>query len=106
MSFVQRFLDYLDGLSARELVLKAVYLIGVVSAVLILAASVMMRKVLSDIPSVDKLDEYTPSLTTYVYDINNQVIAEFSVEKRAILPLSKIPVDMQNAGTGVSRPGA
>jgi len=97
MSFVQRFLDYLDGLSARELVLKAVYLIGVVSAVLILAASVMMRKVLSDIPSVDKLDEYTPSLTTYVYDINNQVIAEFSVEKRAILPLSKIPVDMQNA---------
>ncbi|OGR42539.1 MAG: hypothetical protein A2X35_12030 [Elusimicrobia bacterium GWA2_61_42] len=97
MDFVKRFLDYLDGLSARELVLKTVYLIGAVSAVLILAASLMMRKVLSDIPSVDKLDEYTPSLTTYVYDINNQIIAEFSVEKRAILPLSKIPVDMQNA---------
>lgn len=97
MNFIRRFLDYLDGLSARELVLKAVYLIGVLSAAGILLSSVLMRKILSDIPSIDKLDEYTPSLTTYVYDINNQVIAEFSVEKRAILPLSKIPVDMQNA---------
>ena len=97
MNFIRRFLDYLDGLSARELVLKAVYLIGVLSAAGILFSSVLMRKILSDIPSIDKLDEYTPSLTTYVYDINNQVIAEFSVEKRAILPLSKIPVDMQNA---------
>ncbi len=97
MDLIRRFLDYLDGLSARELVLKAVYLIGIVSAVGILTAAVLMRKILSDIPSIDKLDEYTPSLTTYVYDINNQVIAEFSVEKRAMLPLSKIPVDMQNA---------
>ena len=97
MNFIRRFLDYLDGLTARELVLKAVYLIGVLSAAGILFSSVLMRKILSDIPSIDKLDEYTPSLTTYVYDINNQVIAEFSVEKRAILPLSKIPVDMQNA---------
>lgn len=97
MNLLRRFLDYLDGLSARELVLKAVYLIGIFSAAGILTASVLMRKILSDIPSIDKMDEYTPSLTTYVYDINNQVIAEFSVEKRAILPLSKIPVDMQNA---------
>ncbi|MCM2266429.1 MAG: PBP1A family penicillin-binding protein [Elusimicrobiales bacterium] len=97
MEFLRRFLDYLDGLTARELVLKAVYTVGVLSALIILVAGLMMRKVLSDIPSVDKLDEYTPSLTTYVYDINNQVIAEFSVEKRAILPLSRIPVDMQNA---------
>ena len=97
MDLLRRFLDYLDSLSARELVLKAVYLIGIVSAAGILTAAVLMRKILSDIPSIDKLDEYTPSLTTYVYDINNQVIAEFSVEKRAMLPLSKIPVDMQNA---------
>ncbi|MDA8244613.1 MAG: PBP1A family penicillin-binding protein [Elusimicrobia bacterium] len=97
MKFVKSFLDHLDGLSARELVLKTVYLIGIFSAAAVLTAAVLMRKILSDIPSVDKLDEYTPSLTTYVYDINNSVIAEFSVEKRAILPLNKIPVDMQNA---------
>jgi penicillin-binding protein 1A len=97
MDFVRKFLDYLDRMSARELVLRAVYLIGAFSAVAIIVASLVMHHILADIPSVDKLDEYTPSLTTYVYDINNNVIAEFSVEKRAILPLSKIPVDMQNA---------
>ncbi len=97
MGPIRKFLDYLDGLSARELILKTVYLIGVLSAAGILVSAVLMRKILADIPSIDKLDEYTPSLTTHVYDINNQVIAEFSVEKRAILPLSKIPVDMQNA---------
>jgi penicillin-binding protein 1A len=97
MDFIRNFLDYLDRLSARELVLKAVYIIGVFSAAVIILSAVLMHNILSDIPSVDKLDEYTPSLTTYVYDINNQIIAEFSVEKRAILPLSKIPVDMQNA---------
>ena len=97
MGFIRKFFDYLDSLSARELVLKAVYILGVLSAAVIILASVLMHQILSDIPSVDKLDEYTPSLTTYVYDINNQIIAEFSVEKRAILPLSKIPVDMQNA---------
>ncbi len=97
MSFIRNLFDYIDSLSARELVLKAVYLMGVVSAAGIIVSAVLMHKILSDIPSVDKLDEYTPSLTTYVYDVNNQVIAEFSVEKRAILPLSKIPVDMQNA---------
>ncbi len=97
MDSVRRFFDYIDGLSARELLLKTVYFIGITSAVAILCASLLMRKILSDIPSVDKLDEYTPSLTTYIYDINNQVIKEYSVEKRAILPLNKIPVDMQNA---------
>ncbi|MEI7528806.1 MAG: transglycosylase domain-containing protein [Elusimicrobiota bacterium] len=97
MEPVRRFLDYVDGLSARELVQKAVYLMAGLAAAVVVAGSLMMRSILSDIPSIDKLDEYTPSLTTYVYDINNQVIAEFSVEKRAILPLSKIPVDMQNA---------
>ncbi|OGR94212.1 MAG: hypothetical protein A2016_05560 [Elusimicrobia bacterium GWF2_62_30] len=97
MGFIRGFFEYLDGLSARELLTKVVYLAGAASVVVIIAASVVMHGILYDIPSIDKLDEYTPSLTTYVYDINNQVIAEFSVEKRAILPLAKIPVDMQNA---------
>jgi len=97
METVRRLLEYIDGFSARELVLKAVYLVAAAAAVVVVAGSLLMRGILSDIPSIDKLDEYTPSLTTYVYDINNQIIAEFSVEKRAILPLSKIPVDMQNA---------
>ncbi|MBI4801271.1 MAG: transglycosylase domain-containing protein [Elusimicrobia bacterium] len=97
MKFFADFISYADGLSARDLALKVIYLIALVSAVAVIGASLLMRKILADIPSIDKLDEYTPSLATYVYDINNQVIAEFSVEKRAMLPLNHIPIDMQNA---------
>ncbi|MBI4655405.1 MAG: PBP1A family penicillin-binding protein [Elusimicrobia bacterium] len=86
-------LDFLT----QKFVLKAVYVFSFLAALTIVSAALMMRKVLADIPSIDKLDEYTPSLTTYVYDINNEIIAEFSIERRAMLPLSKIPVDMQNA---------
>ena len=87
----------MDALPARTLVMSAIYITAAAAAVMVLCATLMMRKILADIPSVDKLDEYTPSLTTYVYDINDAVVAEFSQEKRANLPLSVIPIDMQNA---------
>jgi len=72
MEPVRGLLEYIDGLSARELVQKAVYLMAAAAAVVVVAASFMMRGILSDIPSIDKLDEYTPSLTTYVYDITTR----------------------------------
>jgi len=56
-----------------------------------------MRQVFKDLPSVDKLSEYTPSLATYVYDINGNVITEYSVERRSFLTLDRIPLDLQNA---------
>ena len=97
MKFVKDLFDYIDALPARTLVMGTIYAIAGTAAVMVLCATLMMRKILADIPSVDKLDEYTPSLTTYVYDINDAVVAEFSQEKRANLPLSVIPIDMQNA---------
>ncbi len=66
-------------------------------AVLILAAAVFMRYILSGLPPVYEMEEYTPSLTTKVYDRNNELIHEFSIEKRMMVPLEEIPVDLQNA---------
>jgi len=88
---------YIDALPPRTLVIRTIYLVASAAAVMVLCASLITRKILSDIPSADKLDEYTPSLTTYVYDINDQVVAEFSQEKRANLTLNSIPIDMRNA---------
>lgn len=87
----------LKELSSHRLFLRFVYLVAVVSSIAIISSSLLMRKILADIPSIDKLDEYTPSLTTYIYDINDEIIAELSIERRAFLPLNKIPVDLQNA---------
>lgn len=66
-------------------------------AVLILAAAVFARYILAGLPPVYEMEEYTPSLTTKVYDRNNELIHEFSIEKRNMVPLEEIPVDLQNA---------
>jgi len=53
--------------------------------------------IFSGMPPVEDLEEYSPSLSTKVFDRNNNLIYEFSVEKRQLVPLEEIPVDIQNA---------
>ena len=65
--------------------------------VLILVSAAFMRYIFAGLPPVYEMEEYTPSLTTKVYDRNNQLIHEFSIEKRTTVPLEDIPVDLQNA---------
>lgn len=68
---------------------------------LIIATAVFMRYIFSGLPPVYEMEEYTPSLTTRVYDRNNKLIHEFSIEKRSMVPLSEIPVDLQNAAVAM-----
>ena len=63
----------------------------------IFGAAVFTYYILTGIPPVYELEEYSPSLTTKVFDKNNNLIYEFSVEKRQLVPLDEIPVDIQNA---------
>ena len=65
--------------------------------IFILSGAIFMRYLLSGLPPVYEMEEYTPSLTTKVYDRNNELIHEFSIEKRSMVPLEEIPVDLQNA---------
>ena len=55
-----------------------------------------MRYIFSGIPPVYEMEEYTPSLTSKVFDRNGKLIHEFSIEKRSMVPLEEIPVDLQN----------
>lgn len=63
----------------------------------ILLAAGFMHFIFSGLPPVYEMEEYTPSLTTKVFDRNNRLIHEFSIEKRSMVPLEDIPVDLQNA---------
>jgi len=58
---------------------------------------ITLRRYLKELPRIDTLDEYRPNLITEIYDINGEVIAELFVERRDLVPLSQIPVDLQNA---------
>ena len=70
-------------------------LAGLVVCILLTAG--FMHFIFSGLPPVYEMEEYTPSLTTKVYDRNNRLIHEFSIEKRTMVPLEDIPVDLQNA---------
>ena len=63
----------------------------------IAGSSFALRKLLMGLPDIRALEDYQPSLSTHVFDSKGDAIAEFSIEKRALLPLNKIPVDLQNA---------
>lgn len=62
----------------------------------ILGGAVFMRYIFSGVPPVYEMEEYTPSLTSKVFDRNGKLIHEFSIEKRSMVPLEEIPVDLQN----------
>ncbi|OIO75180.1 MAG: hypothetical protein AUJ85_03920 [Elusimicrobia bacterium CG1_02_37_114] len=63
----------------------------------IFLVTVYFRNILKELPSVDSLREYTPTLSTKIYDINAKLITELFTERRSWVPLSKIPIDLQNA---------
>lgn len=73
------------------------YLLAALAFTAVGSGSWFVRKLLLGLPQMQALEDYTPSLTTRVYDVKGNVVAELSIEKRALLPLSKIPVDLQSA---------
>lgn len=78
-------------------ILRGVYFLSFLFLFFLLIFSVFSHFYLKDLPSINNLDDYTPSLTTYLYDINGEVITEFSVERRTPIELEKVPKDLINA---------
>ena len=62
-----------------------------------LLGMVVLHLLLMDLPDIDSLQHYTPPLVTRIYDRNNQIVTELFTERRTVLPLSEIPVNLQNA---------
>jgi penicillin-binding protein 1A len=65
----------------------------------------LLRRLVLDLPPIDTLEEYTPSLTTRIFDRNGELIGELFTERRELLSLQKIPVDLQNAVIAVEDDG-
>lgn len=61
------------------------------------AGYVVYQELATDLPDVSALQDYQPSLVTEVYDRNEELIAEFFVEKRRLVHLSEIPAHVRNA---------
>lgn len=50
-----------------------------------------------DLPKISTLKDYTPSIITTVYSDDNRKIAEFYRERRIVVPLEEIPIQLQHA---------
>lgn len=66
-------------------------------AVFFIVFSIIFINLISDLPSIDQLENYTPNLSTKIYDKDNNLIAELFTERRMLVPINEIPVDLQNA---------
>ncbi|HLD29376.1 MAG TPA: transglycosylase domain-containing protein, partial [bacterium] len=56
-----------------------------------------LRRLIIELPDLASLDEFRPVLVTRLFDRKGAVIDELFIERRALVPLSSIPVDLQNA---------
>lgn len=77
--------------------MKKRYLFGGVVLACWLLGMVTLHRLLSDLPNIDALERYTPPLITKIYDIHGEIVSELFTERRTVLPLTDIPVNLQNA---------
>jgi penicillin-binding protein 1A len=89
----------LESLSRRPLRLLAGAAILFSAAALMVAGTA--RRYIGELPAIYTLDSYTPSLITRVFDVRGELVAQLFVERRTLLPLTEIPLDMQRASLSI-----
>jgi penicillin-binding protein 1A len=62
-----------------------------------IAGVLIIRDAASTLPSVEEMTHYEPDLSTIVYDRNEKVITRLFHENRTWVPLSQIPIEVQEA---------
>ncbi|VAX18456.1 Multimodular transpeptidase-transglycosylase [hydrothermal vent metagenome] len=86
--------------------LKTLFLtVSVISLVAIMvgagAGVYIYQKYSKGLPDVSSLTNYKPSLVTRIYDNSDELVAEYYIEKRILLPLDRIPVMLRLATIAV-----
>jgi penicillin-binding protein 1A len=75
--------------------------VGVLGLLGTLAVGGVLWHYAQDLPDLDQLQNYQPSLVTQVYSSDQQLIGQFFIERRILTPLSEIPERLQNAVVAV-----
>lgn len=87
-SFIGKLLRLIWGLSIVALIVLAIS--GGV-------AGGFLYSLYSELPDIERLEEFRPSLVTKVYDRNEELIGEFFIEKRALITYEELPENFVNA---------
>ncbi|MEE9271919.1 MAG: penicillin-binding protein 1A [Robiginitomaculum sp.] len=79
-------------------IVKWLFWTGFITGVLaILFAGIIVIRATRDLPSIDSLGEYSPSVMSRVHAGDGKLIAEYGIEKRVFVPISSIPKGIQYA---------
>ncbi|MBD3308122.1 PBP1A family penicillin-binding protein [candidate division KSB3 bacterium] len=87
-SFFRKILRLVWGLIIASLILSAI-MAGIAGGTL--------YSLYRELPNIDRLEKFRPSLVTRVYDQHNELIGEFFIEKRALVSFNELPEDFVNA---------
>ncbi len=76
-----------------------ILLLSLGTAVLIgeLAGGGLLWHLSNDLPALEQLGTYQPSLVTQVYSIDQKLIGQFFIERRILTPVAEIPERLRRA---------
>jgi len=73
-------------------IIKWLFILGLLGAVVgVLAGVGIFMHFVQDLPKIEKLDDYRPSIITSVYSDDDRKIAELFNERRIVIPISDMP---------------
>ena len=86
----------------RQNVLRRVIVVGLWSILILLtiglgAAAGIFAGFLRDLPSLDGVEEYQPSIATTLYTDRDEPFHSFYEQRRTLVPLTKIPIQLKQA---------
>ncbi|MEK6617790.1 MAG: transglycosylase domain-containing protein, partial [Nitrospirota bacterium] len=97
MPFSDRFPEIRPPAPRRPWWHLALLALAAVGALLGVGAVVVLWYVSQDLPSLDSLQEYQPSLVSRVYSDDRQVVGQFYVERRILVTLPDVPENLTQA---------
>lgn len=96
--------EHADGIGRRLLIgtvpqkaWRLCVVASVAGLILFGAGFSAFRYLVHEYPSIQALDRYDPSLVNRIYADDGQIIHEFGEEKRALVPIERIPPHVQEA---------
>ena len=75
----------------RRTGIKIVLWVCIILLLVILAGAGFFYSLINDLPSISSLKDYRPSIITRVYADNGQLIDEFYLEDRKVIPVTQLP---------------
>ncbi len=70
---------------------------AVLMVLAVLAAGLLYRTFTKDLPNISTLRDYRPCVLSRVYDEDGEIIGEFFIEKRELVPLDQVPDVLRDA---------